>query len=208
MSARRSNPRTSLAAFLSLVDGRRGHFQLESGHHGTLWLDLNGLFADAERIAPFVTELAEALRRHNVDMICGPLLGGAFLAQQVAQVLRVPFCFTERRMESDAAGLYPARYVLPRIFHDRVRAKRIAIVDDVVSAGSALRGTLAELVSHGAIVAGAGALLQLGDTGAALLAAEGVRVEAVARDEYALWSPGNCPLCESTVPLERPASSP
>ena len=198
---------TSLSAFLALVDGRRGHFQVESGHHGSMWLELDGLFADSARIAPFVAALAAALRAHDVEMICGPLLGGAFLAQQVAQVLRVPFCFTDRRMPSDATGLYPARYALPRVFHDRVRAKRIAIVDDVVSAGSALRGTLAELTSHGAVVAAAGALLQLGDTGAALLAAGGVRVEAVARDEYSLWLPEHCPLCDSKVPLERPASA-
>ncbi len=130
----------------------------------------------------------------------------AFLAQQVAQVLGVPFCFTERRMQSDAAGLYPARYLLPRIFQDRVRRKRVAIVDDVVSAGSALRGAVAELTSHGAVVAVAGALLQLGDTGAAHLAAGGIVVEPVARDDYALWLPGECPLCHAHVPLERPAS--
>ena len=207
MSARRNSPHTSPSAFLSLVDGRRGHFQLESGHHGPLWLDLDGLFADSERIAPFVAELAAALRGHDVGMICGPLLGGAFLAQHVAQVLHVPFCFTERRMEPNATGLYPARYALPRTFHDRVRAQRIAIVDDVVSAGSALRGTLAELRSHGAVVAVAGALLQLGDTGAALLAAAGVAVESVSRDEYSLWLPADCPLCAERVPLECPALS-
>ena len=206
MSDSHGRPDTSLSAFLRLVDGRRGHFQLESGHHGPMWLELDGLFADSGRIAPFVTALAAELRAHDVEMICGPLLGGAFLAQLVAQLLRVPFCFTERRLQSDATGLYPARYALPRIFHDRVRAKRIAIVDDVLSAGSALRGTLAELTSHGAVVAAAGALLQLGETGADLLAAEGILVDAVARDEYSLWLPGHCPLCDSNVPLEHPAA--
>ena len=29
---------------LELVSGRRGHFLLESGLHGGLWLDLDGLF--------------------------------------------------------------------------------------------------------------------------------------------------------------------
>ncbi|MEO8621659.1 MAG: orotate phosphoribosyltransferase, partial [bacterium] len=89
---------TSTSAFLELVAGRRGHFQLESGHHGALWLDLDALFAVPARIDPFVTALANAIRPHNVDGVCGPLLGGAFLAQLVAQKLSAEFCFTERVM--------------------------------------------------------------------------------------------------------------
>ena len=40
----------SAAAFLELLDGRRGHFRLESGHHRDLWLDLDPLFAEPSRI--------------------------------------------------------------------------------------------------------------------------------------------------------------
>ena len=197
---------TSLTAFLARVNGTRGHFQLESGHHGALWLDLDGLFASASRIAPFVTDLSSRVRRHNPEMICGPLLGGAFLAQLVAQELDLPFCFTERVMPANSMGLYRAQYVLPSVFRSRVPGRRIAIVDDVVSAGSALCATRSELASHGATVIVAGALLQLGDTGAGLLGRDGVPVEAVNRDDYMLWTPEQCPLCASMVPLTSPAA--
>nr|MBA3259831.1 hypothetical protein [Gemmatimonadales bacterium] len=72
--------RPSTAAFLELAAGRRGHFRLESGHHGGLWLDLDALFADSLRIEPFVAALTDALRAYDVAVVCGPLLGGAFLA--------------------------------------------------------------------------------------------------------------------------------
>ena len=197
----------SLSAFLALVNGRRGHFQLESGHHGALWLHLDALFTDFAQVEPFVDRLTETLRPHGAAMVCGPLLGGAFLAQLVAQALRLPFCFTERSMPNDSPGLYSARYRLPTAFHAQVRNVRIAIVDDVVSAGSALRATRSELAAHGAIVVAAGALLRLGDVGAELLAAEGIPVESVARDEYSLWLPSDCPMCAEGLPLEHPASS-
>ncbi|HEU4558952.1 MAG TPA: hypothetical protein VFS20_13925 [Longimicrobium sp.] len=71
-----------------------------------------------------------------------------------------------------------------------------------MSAGSALRGTCAELQSHGATVAAAGALLALGTAGAAYLAEQGIAVEATARDEYPLWLAESSPLCASGVPLE------
>jgi orotate phosphoribosyltransferase len=197
----------STSAFLALVAGRRGHFQLESGHHGALWLDLDPLFADARRIEPFVAALADALGPYEVAAVCGPLLGGAFLAQLVARALSVEFCFTERVMPPESGALYQARYVLPPSFRSRVRGRRFAIVDDVMSAGSALRGTYAELQSHGAQPVVAGALLQLGDAGAQLFAQLGLPVEAVARDDYTLWLPAECPLCAAGATLERAGST-
>ena len=103
-------------SFLELISARRGHFQLESGHHSELWFDLDALFAAPRRIEPFVNQLAESLRRYNVAAVCGPLLGGAFLAQLVAHALEVQFCFTERVMPHDTSGLFRARYILPAAF--------------------------------------------------------------------------------------------
>ena len=194
-------------ALLELVAGRRGHFRLESGHHGALWLDLDPLFAAPRRIAPFVDALAHRLRPHAPAAVCGPLVGGAFLAQLVAHALDTEFSFTERLMPGDADGMYGARYVLPAAFMERVRGKRVAMVDDVMSAGSALRGTYAELKLHGAMPVVAGALLVLGTTGASFFAEHGVPVEAVARDEYELWLPAVCPLCAAGVPLEDPVAA-
>jgi len=190
------------AAFLALVAGRHGHFRLESGHHGGLWLDLDPLFVDARRIAPLVQSLADALRPYEAEAVCGPLQGGAFLAQLVAQALGAEFWFTERVMPPHAEGLYAARYRLPPGLSGRVRGRRVAMVDDVMSAGSALRGTCAELEAHGAVPVAAGALLVLGSVGADHFAGRGIPVVAVARDAYTLWLPADCPLCADGVPLE------
>jgi orotate phosphoribosyltransferase len=188
-------------AFLKMVAGRQGHFRLESGHHGELWLDLNALFAEPRRIAPLVAELTDLIRPHDVACVCGPLIGGAFLAQVTAALLDVEFAFTERMIPA-AGGLYPARYRLPPALAPQVRGRRIAIVDDVMSAGSAARGTYEELRAQEAVPIVVGALLVLGSTGADFFAQHGVAIEAVARRPYRLWLPAACPLCDSGVPLE------
>jgi orotate phosphoribosyltransferase len=193
---------TTAAAFLELVAGRRGHFRLESGHHSGLWLDLDPLFADPHRVSPFVAALTGALRPYDVAAVCGPLLGGAFLAQLIAHALGAEFCFTERVMPPQPGGLYPVSYRLPPAFAARLGGKRVAIVDDVMSAGSALRGTYAELQAHGAAPVVAGALLVLGSTGARFFAERGVPVEAVARHDYELWLPADCPFCAAGLPLD------
>lgn len=190
------------AAVLALVAGRRGHFRLESGHHGALWLDLDPLFATPRRIDPFVARLATALRPHDVAAVCGPLVGGAFLAQLLARALGAEFCFTERVLPAERAGLYAVRYRLPPACAARLRGRRIAMTDDVMSAGSALRGTYAELQAHGAVPVVAAALLVLGTAGAGFFAERGVAVETVARDDYELWPPAECPLCAAGLPLE------
>lgn len=190
------------ATLLNIVSGRPGHFRLESGHHSGLWLDLDSLFAEPRRIEPFVASLTNALRPYAVTAVCGPLLGGAFLAQLVAHSLDVEFCFTERVMPSQLRGFYEVRYRLPAAFVRRLRGKQIAMVDDVMSAGSSLRATYAELQAHGAVPVVAGALLVLGSTAAGFFAQRSIAVEAVARADYELWLPDHCPLCADGVPLE------
>ena len=69
---------------LDALPARRGHFALESGYHTDLWLTLDALFVDPVAIAPLVAALAGRLRAHAPTAVCGPLLGGAFLAQAIA----------------------------------------------------------------------------------------------------------------------------
>ena len=199
---------TSLESFMRLVSGRRGHFRLESGHHAPMWLDLDPLFADSQAVEPFVKRFTELIGSYEPEGVCGPLLGGAFLAQLVARRLGVEFFYTERAVPAPPTELYRARYRLPASLSGRVRGKRIALVDDVMSAGSALRGTDAELRSHGARPIVAGALLLLGSLGAEYFAQESVPVEAVVKDEFSIWLPDKCPLCERHVPLEDVSAQP
>jgi orotate phosphoribosyltransferase len=198
-----------MSEVFDLVNGRRGHFLLESGLHSELWLDLDPLFADARRIAPFVSLLASKLRDYELSVVCGALVGGAFLAQLLAQELEVEFCYTAKVVVPSAARdlLFQARYELPKGIHSHVDGKRVAIVDDVMSAGSALRATHAELRALGAHVVVAGALLVLGDKGADYFAAEGVPVVYNTRDDFETWAPANCPMCASAIPLERPVAA-
>jgi orotate phosphoribosyltransferase len=64
--------------FLNLLQARNGHFKLESGHHGNLWLDLDLLFLRPKQIQRFIVELARQISGFNIDAICGPMVGGRF----------------------------------------------------------------------------------------------------------------------------------
>lgn len=189
-------------AVMALMAARTGHVLLESGHHGDLRLDLDGVFRRATEIDPLVERLAARLRPHHVDVVCGPLVGGALLAQLVAGRLGAAFCYTRRT--STGTGLYAATYRLPAALAALLPGKRTAIVDDVVNAGSAVRATLAEVAAaHGEVVA-VGALLTLGARPAEIAAGAGVPLETLATRADVIWEPDRCPRCAAGEPLETP----
>jgi orotate phosphoribosyltransferase len=190
-------------AVLSLMSARTGHFPLESGHHGELWLELDALFWEPTALEPPARRLAELIRPHAPDVVCGPLVGGAFLAQLVAMRLGVRFCHTERVSAGDG-GLYAATYRLPGALTVRLRGLRVAVVDDVVNAGSSVRATLAALTQAGARPVALGALLALGATPATVAAAAGLPLETVATRENEIWEPQSCPRCTNGEPLQTP----
>jgi orotate phosphoribosyltransferase len=59
---------------LELLSARKGHFLLESGHHGDVWLDLESLCLRPQRVQ--IVKLAEPLSKLEVDAVCGPLVEG------------------------------------------------------------------------------------------------------------------------------------
>jgi orotate phosphoribosyltransferase len=193
-------------AFFQLIAGRRGHFRMESGCHSDLWLDLDTLFTEPPRLAPFVERLVTLLRPFTVDAVCGPLLGGAFLAQWVARELGAEFWYTTP-VRSTAEGLFTVRYALPAMLVQRVSGRRVAMVDDVMSAGSSLRATHAELEARGAEPVAAGALLVLGTVGEQYFTERDLPVIAAARSDFNSWSPEDCPQCAAGVALERVATT-
>jgi hypothetical protein len=112
---------------LGLLAVRPGHFILESGHHGNLWLDLDSLFLRPVRWMPFARELARRLSAQRVEAVVGPLVGGAFVAQVVAAELDLQFAFAERH--ADANG---ATYRIPDALHESLHGRSVAIVDDAI----------------------------------------------------------------------------
>jgi orotate phosphoribosyltransferase len=181
---------------LRLLSARRGHFVLESGHHGNLWLDLDSLFLRPTALLPFARHLARRLSADGIDAVAAPLVGGALLGQMVATELDVRFVFAERRIGTDGVS-----YVIPDALHHHLRGRSVAIVDDAINAGSATRATFDALVAVGARPVAVAALLVLGKTALPFFAANGLAVESIVRLPNELWQPARCPMCATGLPL-------
>lgn len=198
------------ANLIALLAGRTGHFCMESGYHSERWFDLDRVLAQRERLRPFISALAQRLAAHRVDAVCGPMTGGAELAQRLAAEIGADFLFSERFAPPPGAapGLFPVRYTLPADQRTRVRGRRVAIVDDAISAGSAVRGTFADLQACGAHVVALGALFIFGGAAAKFAAEHGLALEGIAPMTFGIWKPTECPLCRAGVPFENVSDAP
>ncbi len=187
---------------LNLLAAREGHFLLESGHHGDLWLDLELLCSRPRRVQPLAAELATRLSKLDVEVVCGPLVEGAFVGLMVASELNVQFSYSERFARTANDELFPAGYRIPDSLRSAARRKRVAIVNDVINAGSAVRGTFSDLQDCGANVIAIGALLVLGAAASEFATDKGIVLESIAALPSHLWTATECPLCSSGLPLE------
>jgi orotate phosphoribosyltransferase len=185
-----------------LAHPRRGHFDLGTGYHGDVWLDLDALFLRPALLRPHVRWLADRLRQHQVDAVCGPMEGGAFLAQAIADRLGTAFLAGHR-----AAATRPGEataYRLPCV-RGGITGWRVVIADDAVNAGTAVRACSDQLHRRGAVPVAVAALLTLGAASATVAEAMSVPLYAASTMDSQAWPGDSCPLCANGIPLTDPA---
>ncbi len=187
---------------LELLSARRGHFLLESGHHGGLWLDLELLCLRPQLVQPLAAELARRLADVQAEVICGPLVEGAFVGLMVASALDCSFAYTERFTRPSPNGLFSVGYRVPEPLRSRLAGRRVAIVNDVINAGSAVRGSLADLDACGASVVAIGCLLVLGTAAFEFATARTIPLETIVKLPNEIWEPAKCPQCAAGTPLQ------
>jgi orotate phosphoribosyltransferase len=168
------------------VTARRGHFAYESGLHGDVWLDLETLCHRPADLQPVVHQLAARVAPYEPDLICGPLIEGALIGLLVAADLRCNFTYAIRFAPAAPDRLFALQYRLPESQHLLARGKRVAIVNDVISAGSAVKGALANLRWLGADVVCVASMLVMGAVFLDFAATEKLPVETLAK------APSNC----------------
>jgi orotate phosphoribosyltransferase len=184
-----------------MLPAREGHFHLESGHHGERWLDLESLCLDVAAVRGVARRLAHRLSTYEIDAVCGPLVEGAFVALMVAEKLALPFTYATPQPPLAGDELFPVKYRVPAVLRPKLAGRRVAIINDVVGAGSAVRGTMDDLRACGGRPVVIGTLAVVGGSAARLAAENDVALETLAQISSRMWAPADCPLCAAGVPL-------
>jgi orotate phosphoribosyltransferase len=185
---------------VQLAQPSRGHFELGTGYHGDVWLDLDVLFLQPALLRQPVRWMASRLREHAVEAVCGPMEGGAILAYAISDLLTAVF-LPGYRTPGETAG-YHLRPV-----PGGIGGWRVGIVDDAVNAGTAVAACTEAVRAQGAVPVAVASLLALGDARTALPARLGVPFYPAATLPSQAWPAAECELCADGVPFTAAPSS-
>ena len=132
----------------TLKSGRVSPFFFNAGkfNSGTALAALGRCYADA------ILQQERAQNPLEFDIIFGPAYKGIPLVSAVVVALAehhhrdVPYCFNRKEQKSHGEG--------GELVGAAIKGKRVLIVDDVITAGTAIREVMAVLDNHGASAAG------------------------------------------------------
>lgn len=180
---------------MTLLDARSGHFLTESGYHTDYWFDVAKLFQNLELLKIVTNELAYKLSQYSIDLICGPMTGGARVAEMIGEKLDVKWIPSERELSYHEGSISNVVYRIPENMRSKLLGLRVAVVDDIIDAGSAVKGSLAELEELGAIPIVIAGLLVKGILIYPFAAEKNLPVEKVTAIANNMWEPAECLLC-------------
>jgi orotate phosphoribosyltransferase len=174
------------------------HFVYISGHHGSGWVDKDAIFIRLDRVRRLTELLADAIKRIEPDILCGPAVGGLIVAQWTAFALNLPAVFAEHDVRRSADELR-GPFSLHRGFNRQVAGHRVLVVDDIVNTGQSVRQTISAVRAAGGTVLAAAAVVDRGNVDAAGLGAP----DYVYLLKYSIpnWPAAECPLCKERVPV-------
>ena len=175
-----------------------GHFDYGNGFHGSVYLNAHRIFRQPSLIWRLSQDLIELLPEtivSQVDVVAGPVMGGALLAHTVAGLLdgrrsltHPPTSFAPLSLDAQA------RLTLRPFYRTVVAGRRVLLVDDVRNTGETFARAKAAIEEAG------GAVIATAEICDRLEAVVNLNVPNIALAEYRApenFPVGNCPLCQS-----------
>jgi orotate phosphoribosyltransferase len=178
-----------------------GHFDFGNGYHGTMYLNPHQLFRYPSTIWRFAQDLIDVLPASVLDqvqVVAGPVTGGALLAHTIAGLLDSrrpiggdPMMFAP--FTSDASGL-----ILTPFYAAQVRGRRILVVDDVRNTGQTFSRCAAVIRDNGGTVVATAEIYDRMEAMVDLDVPNFALAEYKAPENYPADA---CPLCRAGAPV-------
>jgi orotate phosphoribosyltransferase len=171
-----------------------GHFLLTSGLHSPVYWEKFRILERPEYTQKLCAMIAERFKGESVDVVAGPTTGGIILAFEVAKQLGLRCIFAEK--EESGKRAFRRGFVMNP-------GERVLVVDDVLTTGKSVKEVLEAVAEKNGCVVGVGVLVDRSEHDLKL----GYPLFSCLRSVTPAYSPEDCPLCKSGVPLVKPGSS-
>src|SRR5262245_20056265 len=135
-----------------------GHFDYGNGFHGRVYLNPHQLFRQPSAIWRVAQDLLDVIpydMASSVDVVAGPVTGGALLAHTIAGLLDGRRSLTHPPCEFAPFNYDPAsRLTLRRFYAEALSGKRVLLADDVRNTGKTFEHCASLVRAAGGIVVG------------------------------------------------------
>ena len=170
-----------------------GHVVLSHGHHSNCYVAKERVFRFPRRVSYLCKMLAEHFADEGIEVVIGPAICGAIVAQRVAELL-----------QSDAIAVFAEKdnrvgMVIRRGYGADIAGKKVLIVDDVITTGGTIHEVIDAVQLARGCVAGVGVFCDRGGN---------TKEDFGGKEYFALCSPGlqswpanECPLCREGAPV-------
>lgn len=168
-----------------------GHFLLTSGLHSPQYFQCAKVLQYPHFAEMLCGKIAKHFLGKAIDVVIAPALGGIVVGQEVGRQLGVRTMFTER-----TNGTMQLR----RGF-EVGRGEKVLVCEDVITTGGSVKEVIDIVKNARATTIGVGAIVnRSGETGALDNLYAAITMKVIA------YQPGECPLCQVGVPIEKPGS--
>lgn len=177
---------------------RNSHFVGTSGLHFDTYVNKDALYPHTAETSAVCRLFAEKYKDQNIEVVVGPAVGGIILSQWTAHHLselmgnEVLSIYTEKTPDEDQ--------ILKRGYDQRVKGKRILVVEDNVTTGGSMMKTVRAVQAGGGEIVGACVMVNRSPE-EVNSEALGIPFDSLCVYPVAHYSAEECPLCKSGVPI-------
>jgi len=195
----------------ALISG--GHFVLKTQDHSDTYVRQKMLIAHPLAIHCLCNALARHFADNEIDVVIGPVTGGAILSTWTAHYLTEligsevlstyaeevisSIVWFENNPESPIVG---HKFVIPAVYRDYIKDKRILVVEDVLTTGTSARQVIQAVREINGHIVGLGAIVNRGDLTKKALS-EIPKFVSLVDMPLETWKEQDCPLCKQGIPI-------
>lgn len=177
---------------------RTGHFVFTSARHGDSYVNKDALFTHTAETSKLCEAIAAHFKGHGIDVVLGPAVAAAILAQWTAYHLSL---IEGREIYATYADKDGADgFIIKRGYDKLLAGKRVLVVEDLMTTGGSVKKVVEAARAAGAEVVGVGVLCNRGGVVAEQIGSP-QELFALVNVDMESWEEADCELCKANIPV-------
>ena len=177
---------------------RAGHFVFTSGLHANTYINKDAIYPYTAETSSLCRMTAEHFAKSGVEVVIGPAIAAAILAQWTAHHLTELTGHEVSAAYADKDG--QGGFVIRCGYNQIVKGKKTLIVEDLTTTGGSIRKVVDAVRAAGADVVGAAAICNRGDVTKEMVG-NPPEFFSLLTVQLEQWPAETCELCKRGIPI-------